>query len=100
MDPAACKARLKGVTEAPIISCIAWAFRASIEVATETPIAAPRLRSRLNSAAPSVRIEGANVTNASTWIGVNKSPIAPPWITIAMMISRSDTSGVQPVISQ
>ncbi len=100
MGPTACKARLNGVTDAPIISCIAWVLRASTDVATETPIAAPRLRSRLNSAAPSVRIDGSSVTNASTWIGVNKSPIAAPWITIAMMISRSDTSGVQPVISQ
>ena len=33
---------------------------------TETPIAAPRLRSRLNNDAPSVRIDGASVTKAST----------------------------------
>ena len=91
---------MNGVTDAPIISCIAWVLRASTDIATDTPIAAPRLRSRLNSAAPSVRIDGASVTNASTWIGVNNSPIAAPWMMIATMISCWDTSGVQRVISQ
>ncbi len=88
------------MTEAPIISCNACELCASNDDVTDTPIAAPMLRSRLNSDAPSVRIAGGNVANASTCSGVNTSPMPPPWITIAMMISRSDTSGVQPVISQ
>jgi len=91
--PRRCKALLNGVREAPIISCIACELRASIAVATDTPIAAPRLRSRLNSDAPSVRNEGSSVANASIWIGVKQQPHRAALNTIVTMISRSDNVG-------
>ena len=46
-------------------------LRASTVEVTDTPIAAPILRSRLNSDAPSVRSAGGNVAKASTCSGVN-----------------------------
>ena len=83
-----------------MISCSAWALCASNDDVTDTPIAAPILRSRLNSDAPSVRSAGSNVAKASTCNGVNTRPRPAPWMTIATMISYCDTSGVQPVICQ
>ena len=67
---------------------------------TETPIAAPMLRTRLNSEAPSVRRLGASVANASICSGVNTRPSPAPWIDDGDDQSRCDTSGVQPVIIQ
>ena len=91
---------MNGLTEAPITSCSACALCASSEVVTDTPIAAPMLRPRLNSAAPSVRRLGASVAKASTCSGVNTRPSPAPCTAMVMTSSCTDTSGVQPVITQ
>ena len=88
------------MTEAPITSCSPWALCASTEDVTDTPIAAPMLRNRLNSDAPSVRSAGSSVANASTCNGVNTSPRPAPCTTIVSDQLVRDTSGVQPVMIQ
>ena len=66
----------------------------------DTPTAAPILRDRLNSDAPSVRSSGDSVVNASSCSGVKTRPSPAPWMMIAVMISRWETSGVHPVMRQ
>ena len=68
-------------------------------VVTDTPIAAPMLRARLNNEAPSVRSITGSVAKATICSGMNRKPSPKPWTQMVTISRVCETSGVHPVIS-
>ena len=92
------KARLTAVTFAEMSAWLTSVMVVKSALKAEMPTLEPMLRERLKMLAPSARSSGASVDKVTALIGTKRMPKPAPCTNPVTIISRSETSGVHPVM--